>query len=86
MGEVALQALSRNGIDRHQWLAMMRDTRHSHAALNGKIVRVGEDFKPGLNRPGDDRAGASEVVNCECDILPVLDEETALREVPWLGE
>ena len=45
--------------------------RETHAAVNGKYVKKGEDFNVGgvkMKYPGDPRGGASEVVNCRCRV------------------
>lgn len=42
--------------------------RTSHRALNGEKRGMDEEFKPGLKRPGDPNASASETVNCRCSV------------------
>lgn len=56
------------------WSARMRNTRDSHAALNGKTVMENEKFQTiwgnELAYPGDPNAPAREVINCHCVLIP----------------
>lgn len=49
-------------------------TRESHAAIDGEIVTIGEQFSNGLEYPQDPMGDASETINCRCLTLPTLDE------------
>lgn len=49
--------------------------RASHRALNGKTITLGEDFKPGLGRPGDMRAPPAETLRCRCTLLYKVQDE-----------
>lgn len=52
----------------------MRNTRDSHAALNGVEIPENEKFRSiwgnELRYPGDPEAPASEVINCHCVLIP----------------
>ncbi len=56
------------------WSARMRNTRDSHAALNGKTVMENEKFQTiwgnELAYPGNPDAPAREVINCHCVLVP----------------
>lgn len=57
-----------------KWSARMRNTRDSHAALNGVEIPENEKFRTiwgnELRYPGDPEAPASEVCNCHCVLIP----------------
>ncbi|HUU60004.1 MAG TPA: phage minor head protein [Phycisphaerae bacterium] len=78
-----------NGIGRRQWIATMDNvTRDSHAEANGQVVAMDEPFNVGgveLDGPGDPNGPPEEIINCRCDELPVIDDDTDLPEQPWLG-
>ena len=53
-------------------------TRSAHAAANGQIVEMDEDFLVGGARmrfTGDPRGGARNVINCRCTVVYVNDED-----------
>ena len=56
------------------WSARMRNTRDSHAALNGTEIPESEKFHTiwgnALRYPGDPEAPAAEVINCFCVLVP----------------
>ena len=76
------------------WSARMRNTRDSHAALNGVEIPENEKFRTiwgnELRYPGDPEAPAAEVINCFCVLVPdvKLPNESAadrLRNGPESG-
>lgn len=59
---------------RKQWLATLDGrTRHSHRSLDGEVVGMEESFSNGLSYPGDPSGAGSEVYNCRCTLVPVVD-------------
>lgn len=59
---------------RKQWLATLDGrTRHSHRSLDGEVVGMEEGFSNGLDHPGDPSGAGSEVYNCRCTLVPVVD-------------
>lgn len=59
---------------RKQWLATLDGrTRHSHRSLDGEVVGMEESFSNGLGYPGDPSGAGSEVYNCRCTLVPVVD-------------
>ena len=67
------QAIEDGKLDRQElvreWVARLDSkVRDSHRNLNGEKRGMDEEFKPGLMRPGDPNASASETVNCRCSI------------------
>tara|TARA_Y100000389_G_scaffold204282_1_gene256050 strand:+ start:5825 stop:7363 length:1539 start_codon:yes stop_codon:yes gene_type:complete len=71
-----------------QWVSVTDDrTRSKHAAMNGTIIPMDEDFEVPTNfgtalmdRPGDSRGGAANVVNCRCVLLYVQPEDTVIDD------
>ena len=60
-------------VDRKQWVSSRDDrVRDSHVLLDGEIVGITEDFKPGLSAPGDPSADPSETIRCRCVMAPVF--------------
>ena len=67
----------------YEWLAIIDDnTRDAHRELNGERIKKGESFSNGMIYPLDEAAGASEVVNCRCTALPLLDEKEIAEGLP----
>lgn len=57
-----------------QWLAALDSrTRGSHRHLDGETVELDEEFSNGLKYPGDPDGPASEVYNCRCTLVSVID-------------
>ncbi len=58
-----------------EWSAAFRNTRASHEAAHAQVVGMDEPFTVGVDSlmyPGDPMGSAAEIINCECDELPVL--------------
>ncbi len=65
------------GVEKHEWLSA-RDARvrPTHKAADGQVVTIGQPFPGlGLTRPLDPNGRASEVANCRCVVVPVLENE-----------
>ncbi len=61
----------------HQWrTARDRRVRASHAALEGKIVKVGQEFAPGLRFPHDPNGIARETISCRCRAFAIYQPPT----------
>jgi len=72
------------GIEKNEWLATKDSrVRDSHAALDGQIRKIGEEFSNGLVAPGDISGPANEVINCRCTLLPVVDDDVEKPEGAW---
>lgn len=60
-------------VERKNWLSQRDgDVRESHQ-LDTEIVALAETFSNGLLYPGDPAGDASEIINCRCTTLPVVD-------------
>lgn len=89
------QTYNSAGLEKKEWLATLDPrTRDSHLHLNRKVASMDEPFSNGLMYPGDSSGPASEVINCRCTLLPVIDEGVPFKpepvtEVPyvdpWIG-
>lgn len=67
---------NKSGFKYKKWIsAQDASVRNSHQALNGKVVKIAQDFKPGLGFPGDSRATAKETVRCRCVIRFMMKED-----------
>jgi SPP1 gp7 family putative phage head morphogenesis protein len=64
------------GVQKKEWLST-RDSRvrDSHSRLDGQKRLIDELFSNGLMYPGDPAGPVSEVANCRCTILPIIEEE-----------
>ena len=71
-----------------QWVSVSDDrTRGGHAAMNGTIIPMAEDFQVSsdfgpvpMARPGDSRGGAENTINCRCVLLYVTPEDDIIDE------
>lgn len=67
-----------NGVEKHQWLNSfddrVRETHENGIGVGGEIVPVGEQFSNGLKWPGDKDGDASEIINCRCTTIAILEE------------
>jgi len=63
------------GIEKIEWVTSQDDrVRDSHADLDGKVVRFGEEFpNVGLRWPRDEGGAAGEVINCRCAYVAVIE-------------
>ena len=66
-------------IEKKEWLsAFADDSRDEHMAADGQVVGIDESFVVGgesLAYPGDPGGSATNIINCLCDVLPVVSEE-----------
>ena len=69
-----LGELEAEGYESAEWFANP-GARESHAELNGRVVPLGQEFGYGLRYPGDSQAGAGQVANCRCVLLPGVHPE-----------
>jgi len=65
------------GVEFHQWWTgddeRVRDGPNAdHVEMHGQIVRVGDYFSNGLERPGDKSGDISEWINCRCRLVPFI--------------
>ena len=71
----AVDRYEKEGFQQKEWFAAMDErTRETHAAANGQIVGINEDFKVGgdsMPAPGQG-IDPSENINCRCVCLPVI--------------
>lgn len=59
---------------RKQWVATHDErTRDSHAHLDGEIKKLDEKFSNGLMYPADSDGAPSEVYNCRCTTITIID-------------
>jgi SPP1 gp7 family putative phage head morphogenesis protein len=77
MNEVSYRQMKDAGVERKRWYSVGDNrTRSSHQMLNGTTIRFDEKFTVGgvaADGPHDTVLPASEVVNCRCRLIPVLD-------------
>lgn len=60
-----------------QWVtAGDEHVRESHQAIDGEIILNGQQFKNGLQYPGQQGGEASEVINCRCTLVPVIEKSS----------
>lgn len=89
--QVVQQAcFTRDGVPQKEWHASMRNTRDTHRSAHGQIQATDRPFFVGgvyMMHPCEPGAPAREVINCNCDSLPVFPADVvAMPQKPWLGE
>jgi HK97 family phage portal protein len=58
------------GVKKKQWVG---GNRPSHASINGQIKNMNENFDNGLAYPHDPSGPASEVINCTCTLVAIIE-------------
>lgn len=59
-----------------KWLATYDSrTRHSHAMIDGERVKVDGKFSNRCRYPGDPEGPPSEIWNCRCTLIPVVNDK-----------
>lgn len=69
--DTAMEHYKKTGLrSRKRWKCAFRNSRDSHMAMDGQTVWIDEDFTlpsgAKISYPGDSKAGAAEVCNCQC--------------------
>jgi len=68
----AFEEYNEGGVRELEWVASNdATTRTSHMELDGRRVKPGEEFKPGLRFPNDPNGAPEEVINCRCVLAPI---------------
>ncbi len=71
----AVDRYAKEGIQQKEWFAAMDErTRDTHAAADGQIVGIDENFRVGgdsMPAPGQG-SDPAENINCRCTVLPVI--------------
>jgi len=75
--EGQIEGMRQSGlIEQKEWLsAFADDSREDHMAADGQVVGIDESFLVGgeyLAYPGAPSGSASNIINCLCDVLPVV--------------
>ncbi len=74
----AIEGYKQAGVEKKEWIATEDElTRDTHAALNGKVIGIDEEFSVGNDRmlyPGGGNE-AGENINCRCAVAGVMEEE-----------
>ena len=76
--DTAMEHYEKTGVrSRKRWVCIFKNSRDSHMEMHGQTVFIDEDFTlPSggpISYPGDSRAGAAEVCNCQC-YLEILED------------
>lgn len=73
--QAALLSMEQSGIiNKKEWLTTLDGReRDSHAQVNGEEVKLDGKFSNGLRYPGDPNGSASDIINCRCALLEVID-------------
>ena len=71
----AVDRYIKEGFEQKEWFAAMDErTRETHAAANGQVVGIRDNFKVGddsMPQPGNGSL-PEENINCRCTVLPVV--------------
>lgn len=70
-------AFKEAGIGKKRWNSLLSGKlrRANHLAMHGETVGIDEVFSNGLAYPRDPNGEAGEVINCECWLEPIIDDE-----------
>lgn len=79
------------GVKKKEWLIGIRNVRATHRAVRlyqpvidfDKKWHVGDGW---ADHPMDMSLPKEEVINCHCDMAPVIDESYNIPDRPWTGE
>jgi PBSX family phage portal protein len=91
---VAHETYTRNGVEKKQWQAFLDEkTRDGHKEADGQVKNIDEPFEvmneegeiEELDHPLDPTASASNVINCRCNELPIVEDVPSEAET-WRGE
>jgi len=67
--------MQKQGVKKREWLTARDEAvRESHRKLEGEVRDMREKFSNGLMFPGDPSGEASEVINCRCIELPIVED------------
>lgn len=71
MQDTAMEHYKKTGRKaKKKWICVFRNSRDSHIKMHGQTVYIDEDFTlpsgAPISYPGDSKAGAAEVCNCQC--------------------
>lgn len=82
-GFAAVAAMEQSGIEQKEWLAVIDGaTRETHAAMDGQVVGVKEDFVSPDGDRADAPGGFSDAgnnINCRCTIAAVFSDNEKAR-------
>ena len=68
------ESFRQSGFEKKEWNALNDNlTRDSHLELDGEIVGINDKFSNGLKRPLDPNGTASQIINCRCVLMPVVE-------------
>ena len=78
--EGQMEGMEQSGVvEKKEWMSAFADnSRDEHLGADGQIVTLDGYFEVGgeyLRYPGDPSGSASNIINCLCDMLPVLEGE-----------
>jgi SPP1 gp7 family putative phage head morphogenesis protein len=69
-----VDAMQTAGVTKHEWLSARDEATRDTHQIDGEVVIIGEPFSNGLLWPLEWGADASEVINCRCVALPVVED------------
>lgn len=69
-----------------EWVSVHDNrTRHSHIQLDGEVRNQNEEFRAGLQFPGDPNASGAETINCRCHLEYKPVRDASGRLIPTEG-
>ena len=91
---VAHETYVKNGVEQKEWQSFIDEkTREGHRDADGQRVAIDAPFEveneegdmEEMDHPLDPTASASNVINCRCNELPIVDELPSVEET-WRGD
>lgn len=84
-------SFEKNGVEKKEWLTALIGVRatHRNVRLMQPVIDMNKKWRVGdswADHPMDPSLPPGEVINCRCDMAPVIDESYNIPDRPWTGE
>lgn len=85
------ESFEKLGVKRKEWLIGIRNVRASHRAVRAisPVIDMDKKWRVGsglADHPLDPALPPEELINCHCDMAPVIEDNYNIPDRPWTGE